>query len=142
MNHRDTEGHRGFMRGDQAGVEIENRLSGLVIGAALAVHRELGPGYLESIYEEALCHELTLRDIPFMRQVPIRVTYKGRAIGEARLDLLIDSELIVELKAVDALLPLHQAQVISYLRATGHRLGLLINFNVPALRMGIKRIVL
>jgi GxxExxY protein len=101
----------------------------------------LGPGFLESVYEEALCVELGLRAIPFDRQKSIRLAYKGFPVGEARLDLLVADELIVELKAADAILPVHQAQVISYLRATGHRLGLIINFNVPTLRMGIRRIV-
>ena len=118
-----------------------NQLSSLVIGAALDVHRELGPGFLESVYEEALCVELALQQVEFRRQAPVKITYKDRVVGHARLDLFVEDELIVELKAVDALLPIHQAQVISYLRATRRRLGLLINFNVPILRTGIKRIV-
>lgn len=113
-----------------------------VIGAAFEVHRVLGPGFLESVYEEALAVELDLRGIEFRRQVPVAVGYKGRAVGEARLDCLVENLLIVELKAVDELAPIHQAQVISYLKATGHHLALLINFNVPVLRDGIKRIVL
>jgi GxxExxY protein len=117
-------------------------LSGLVIGAALEVHRSLGPGFLESVYEEALCIELGLREIAFQRQVPVAVEYKGHAVGEGRLDLLVAGRLVVELKAVESILPVHQAQVISYLKATGHQLGLLINFNVPVLKSGIKRIIL
>ncbi|NLZ62248.1 MAG: GxxExxY protein [Lentisphaerae bacterium] len=117
-------------------------LANAVIGAAIEVHRTLGPGYLESVYEEALAVELSLRKIPFERQKPIGVKYKGRLVGEARLDLLIDSKLIVELKVVDALAPIHTAQVISYLKTMRLPLGLLINFNVLLLKKGIKRIVL
>ena len=119
-----------------------DRLAHEVIGAAIEVHRQLGPGLLESVYEEALCIELTLRGIPFVRQPTIAVSYKGRPVGESRLDLLVGGSLIVELKAVEALASIHSAQVISYLRITGHRLGLVINFNVSLLRDGIKRIVL
>lgn len=113
-----------------------------VIGVAIEVHRTLGPGFLESVYEEALAVELDLRGIEFRRPVSVAVNYKGRAVGEARFDFLVEDGLIVELKAVDELAPIHQAQVISYLKASGRRLALLINFNVPVLRGGIKRIVL
>jgi GxxExxY protein len=113
-----------------------------VIGAAIEVHRLLGPGFLESIYEEALCVELALRDIRFARQVPIRVTYKGENIGEARLDLVASDSLIIELKAVEIIAPVHLAQVLSYLKATRFRLGLLINFKDNLLQRGIKRVVL
>ena len=113
-----------------------------VIGAAIEVHRTLGPGYLESLYEEALVHELRLQNIPYERQVTIFVEYKGLKIGEGRLDLLIDKKLPVELKAVEALAPIHQAQLLSYLKMTGLQLGLLINFNVPLLKQGIKRVIL
>ena len=125
--------------------EPDQELDGLaheVIGAAIEVHRQLGPGLLESVYEEALCIELTLRGIPFVRQSTFAVSYKGRPVGETRLDLFVGGSLIVELKAIEALAPIHSAQVISYLRITGHRLGLVINFNVSLLRDGIKRIVL
>jgi GxxExxY protein len=114
-------------------------LSHAVIGAAIEVHRELGPGFLESLYEEALCIELTERGIAFQRQYTISVGYKGHPIGEGRLDLLVDKRLIVELKAVESLLPIHSAQLLSYLKATGLGVGLLINFNVPVLAKGIKR---
>ena len=113
-----------------------------VIGAAIEVHKHLGPGYLESVYEEALAVELTLRGVPFARQVGFALDYKGHRIGEGRLDLLADSRLVVELKAVEELAPIHTAQAISYLKATKHRLALLINFNVPLLKAGIKRIAL
>ncbi|MEO9254337.1 MAG: GxxExxY protein, partial [Tepidiformaceae bacterium] len=96
-----------------------NELSRQTIGAALEVHRCLGPGFLESVYESALCIEMQARGIRFVRQAPISVSYKGRPVGESRLDLLVDDLLIVELKAVEALLPIHQAQLLSYLKATG-----------------------
>lgn len=113
-----------------------------VVGAALEVHRALGPGYIESVYEEALCVELTLRKVPYQCQVPISVTYKGQKVGEGRIDVLIGTSLIVELKAVEALAPIHTAQVISYLKTTNCMLGLLINFNTTVLKDGIKRIIL
>lgn len=119
-----------------------DRLARTVIGAAIEVHRYLGPGYLECVYEEALAVELDLRGIPYVRQEPFALSYKGREVGEGRLDLVVDGQLLVELKAVDALAPIHKAQVISYLKATRRHLGLLINFNVPVLRTGIQRIVL
>ena len=119
-----------------------NELTEHVIGAAIEVHRALGPGLLEACYEEALCAELTLQQIPFTRQPQVELFYKNRSVGTGRLDLLVDDQLVVELKCVEALAGVHTAQVLSYLRASGHRLGLLINFNVPVLKDGIKRIVL
>jgi GxxExxY protein len=113
-----------------------------VYRAALEVHRLLGPGFLESVYEEALCVELGLRRLPYERQVSVAVQYKGRPVGEGKVDVLIGGRLIVELKAVEALNDIHVAQVISYLRATSHQLGLLINFNVPLLKQGIRRVIL
>ena len=112
-----------------------------VIGAAFEVDRILGPGFLESVYEEALAVELKLRGISFERQQAINVSYKGQLIGEGRADFIVGSSLIVELKAVDRLLPLHQAQVISYLKAAKYRLGLLINFREALLRDGVKRVI-
>jgi GxxExxY protein len=112
-----------------------------VIGAAIEVHRVLGPGYLESVYEEALAHEFSLNNIPYERQVKVKVAYKEHSVGEGRLDLLVANILPVELKAVDALAPIHQAQIISYLKMTGLQLGLLINFNVTLLKQGIKRVI-
>ncbi|MBN8527085.1 MAG: GxxExxY protein [Planctomycetes bacterium] len=112
-----------------------------VIGAAIAVHRVLGPGFLEAVYEEALAYELSLLGIPFSRQVDVPIRYKDRIVGRHRLDLLVDGRLVVELKAVDAVSEIHTAQVLSYLQATGLPLGLVINFNVALLRRGIKRIV-
>lgn len=112
-----------------------------VIGAAIEVHRILGPGLLESIYEDALCVELALAGIPFERQVPMKVHYKGHDIGEKKLDLLVSSELVVELKSVEGISPVHLAQVLSYLKIKHLRLGLLVNFNVAELRQGIKRVI-
>ena len=126
-------------------MEPDTRLDELAhraIGAAIEVHRHLGPGYLESVYEEALAVELGNRKIPFSRQPEITVSYKGNEIGKSRLDLLVDDRLIVELKTVEQLMPVHSAQVISYLKASGLQLGLLINFNVAVLKQGIKRVVL
>lgn len=118
--------------------ELANR----VIGAAIEVHRNLGPGFLEIVYEEATAVELTLRQIPFTRQTVFSVDYKGHAVGSSRLDLLVGECLPVELKAVEALAPIHTAQALSYLKATKHRLALLINFNVSVLKDGIKRVAL
>ncbi|NOY30122.1 MAG: GxxExxY protein [Planctomycetes bacterium] len=113
-----------------------------MIGAAIEVHRILGAGFLESVYEQALAVELAQRGIEFERQKPVELKYKEIVVGDARLDLLVGGQLITELKAVDAIHPIHHAQVINYLKATGFELGLLINFNVEQLRTGIKRIVL
>jgi GxxExxY protein len=125
--------------------ELEEELEDLaygVIGAAIEVHRVLGPGFLEFVYQEALNVELQLRQIPFIPQAEVAVTYKGAKVGAGRLDFLVGSSLIVELKAVENLAPIHSAQVLSYLKITRHPLALLINFNVPILKQGIKRIVL
>lgn len=116
-----------------------NDLSYKVIGAAIEVHKTLGPGYLEAAYEEALCIQLIVRGgIPFARQAVLQVGYKGHVVCESRLDLLVGGVLVVELKAIDRLIPLHSAQVLSYLKATGCQLGLLINFNTTSLPDGIK----
>ena len=125
---------------EEPGEELDE-LAHRVIGAAIEVHRLLGPGFLETVYEQALSVELTLRGVPFVRQAPIGLHYKGSRVGEARLDLLADDCLVVELKAVEQIAPIHIAQTLSYLKATRLRLGLLINFNVTALRRGIKRII-
>lgn len=125
----------------EPGEEVD-RLAHEVIGAAIEVHRTLGPGFLESVYEEALCVEMGLRGIPFARQTTISVNYKGHPVGEGRLDFLVGDTLVVELKTVDALAPVHFAQILSYLKATGHQLGLLINFKVGVLKDGVKRVVL
>ncbi|HEY5926959.1 MAG TPA: GxxExxY protein [Kofleriaceae bacterium] len=112
-----------------------------VIGAAIEVHRELGPGFLEGVYEEALTRELRTRRIQFEQQVSLPVYYKGAVVAEARLDLLVAEVLVVELKAVEELRPVHVAQVLSYLRAGAFQLGLLFNFNVYSLSRGIRRVI-
>lgn len=117
-----------------------DELSGQVIAAAIEVHKKLGPGFIESLYEEALKLELANRRIPFESQKVIEVFYEGKRIGEHRLDMLVDGVLVVELKAVEGFEDIHFAQVKSYLRASGTKLGLLLNFN--ATQLSIKRIVL
>ena len=124
----------------EPGKDIDDVASG-VISAAIEVHKHLGPGYLESVYEEALGIELGLRGITCRRQHPVPVRYKGMMIGEGRADMFVADKLIVELKAVETLLPIHKAQLISYLRGMELSLGLLINFNVRMLRDGIQRVV-
>ena len=119
-----------------------NDLSGEVIGAAIEVHRALGPGLLESVYEECLCRELELRGVPYERQRELPVEYKGAKLDCGyRLDIVVADKLIVELKACEKLQPIHEAQLLTYLRLTGMKVGLLINFNVSVLKEGIKRLV-
>ena len=112
-----------------------------VIGAAIEVHRGLGPGFLERIYQVALCLELEARGIPFERECAVSVTYRNVPISGQCIDLIVGGRVIVELKATARLEPVHEAKLISYLRTTGLRVGLLLNFNCPTLRDGIKRIV-
>lgn len=108
----------------------------------MEVHTVLGAGFLESVYEQSMAVEFGLRGISFQRQFPIALSYKNISVGEAKLDFLVGSELVIELKAVEAIHPIHHAQVLNYLKATGHHLGLLMNFNVEHMRDGIKRIIL
>ena len=118
------------------------RLSSAVISAAIEVHEVLGPGLLEGIYEGAFCHELSLRGIRVQRQLAVPVFYKGVSLSQAlRLDLLIDGALVVELKSIETLLPIHKAQLLSYLRLAKLQVGLLINFNTQRLKQGIFRVV-
>jgi GxxExxY protein len=119
-----------------------DELARCVVDAALEVHRVLGPGFGERVYESALCVELKLRGVAFTRQPSVLVAYKGECVGEGRLDLMVDDALVVELEAVPALAPVHTAQVLAYLRATRRHLGLLINFDVAFLKHGIKRVIL
>ena len=120
-----------------------NDLTGEVIGSAMEVHRALGPGLLESAYEECPCQELRLRSILFERQKPLPVVFKEVNLDCAyRLDLVVSNAVVVEIKSVEKLIPIHEAQVLTYLRLGGWNVGLLINFNVPVLKHGIKRIVL
>ena len=124
----------------EGGGEGLNGISGSIIGAAIEVHRQLGPGMLESAYQACLEFELTARGHSVERQKPLPVVYKGVAIDCAyRLDLVVDEQVIVEVKAIEHLLPIHQAQIISYLRLSGLHLGLLINFNGATLRQGVRR---
>ncbi len=120
-----------------------NDISKNVIGAAINVHKILGPGLLESAYEECLCHEFDLRGIQYSRQCNIPVEYKGvRLDCGYRMDLLVEGAVVVELKAIEKIMPIHDAQLLSYLKLTNCKLGLLINFNVSVLKQGIRRKVL
>ena len=132
MNHKDTETQRSRL----------NELSRRVIGFAIEVHRELGPGLLESAYEEALAYELTQAEVHYERQREMPLNYKGVKLDCGyRLDLVIEGELILELKASNELLPVHYAQLLTYLKLEQRSLGLLINFNEPVLKNGIRRVV-
>jgi len=132
MHHKDTKGTK----------EEANRLSRAILGAAIEVHRHLGPGLLESAYETCLAHELSVRHIPFERQKGLPLRYKGVTLDCGyRLDLLVGGLVIVELKAVDTILGIHEAQLLTYLRITGLWLGMLLNFNERVLKYGIRRIV-
>ena len=130
MNRRDAETLR------------ENSITEKIIGAAIDVHKALGPGLLESAYEECLCYELKQAGLFIERQVPLPVVYKEVLLDCGyRLDVIVENSVIVELKTVEALKPIHEAQLLTYLKMTNKQIGLLINFNVPALKDGIKRIV-
>jgi len=129
----------------QVPTELPADLESLVretIGSCIAVHRELGPGLLEAIYPRAVAVELEARGISFELERSIPVRYRGQVICNQRLDVFVDGRLILEIKSVERILAIHVAQVISYLRVTGARIGLLINFNVPILAQGIRRVVL
>ena len=119
-----------------------NSVSKQILDASIEVHRNLGPGLLESVYETCLCKELRLRNINYIRQAPIPVIYKEEVLdADFRIDILVENEIIIELKAVEILLPVHKAQLLTYLRLTDKRLGFLINFNVPKLVEGFNRMV-
>ena len=120
----------------------ENRISGQIVAAAVEVHKYLGPGLLESAYELALCRELSLRGLKWRRQVELPVEYKGVKIDCAyRMDLLVEDTVVVEIKAVEDILPIHQAQLLTYLRLSGKKLGLILNFHVALMKDGIVRMV-
>ena len=121
--------------------EYLNRISAKVIGAAIEVHRFLGPGFFERTYEDALAIELGLRGIRFERQVPIPILYREQRIADCVVDLLVEDELVVELKAIEQIGAVHRAQVLSYLKAGTFQLGLVINFNVKILKDGVARVV-
>ena len=133
IHHRDTES-----------TEMEmNRITEQIIGAGIEVHKSLGPGLLESAYEECLCRELALRDIRFERQRALPVEYKGVKLDCGyRLDLLVENTVVVEIKSVTTIQPIHEAQLLTYLKLGGWKLGLLINFNVPVLKDGVRRRIL
>jgi len=131
MNHGDTEAQRNKL----------NELSGRVIGLGIEIHRELGPGLLESAYEECLAYELSKVGLRFERQKPLPVRYKEEQLDCGyRLDLVVEDALILEVKAVTEILPIHEAQLLTYLKLDRKSLGLLINFNVPVLKQGVKRV--
>jgi len=120
-----------------------DRLSYVIVGAAIDVHRQLGPGLLESAYEACLCRELFLREVPFERQVALPLLYRGISVDCGyRLDLIVGGLVIVEVKSVSRVLPVHRAQALTYLKLLGLNLGLIINFNVEMLRLGVYRIVM
>jgi GxxExxY protein len=122
---------------------IENQLTEQIIGGAIEVHKHWAPGLYEDIYERSLCIELRFRDLAFKSQLKLPLIYKGEVIGEdLRLDLIVDSKVVVELKAVKELEPIHEAQLLTYMKLTKCRVGLLINFNVSVLKDGIRRMVL
>ena len=122
---------------------VQEQLTEAVIGAAIEVHRVLGPGLLESAYEQCLCYELSARGMSFARQVELPVVYKDvRLDCGYRMDLVVEDRVIVEIKTVDRLAPVHEAQLLTYLRLSGKKVGLLLNFHAVALNRGIKRMVL
>jgi len=121
---------------------MNESLTEQIIGSAIEVHRQLGPGLLESIYEECLALEFSLRGLRFERQKPLAIQYKGRRVAaDLRIDMWVERQVVVELKAVERILPVHEAQLLTYLRLSKTRLGLLINFNVPVLKDGLKRMI-
>lgn len=120
----------------------ENEITDMVIGAAIDVHRELGPGLLEGVYQKCLAHEFDLRDVDYKSELIFDATYKEILIPSAfRMDFLVYDKVVLELKVVESILPVHSAQLLSYLRLSGKHLGLLMNFNVPTLKQGIKRVI-
>jgi len=122
---------------------IEEELTGAICSAAIEVHKHLGPGLLESAYEECLCHELRQRGVAFQRQVPLPVTYKGvRLDCGYQMDILVEDKVVLELKSVESILPIHEAQLLTYLKLSQKKVGLLLNFNVPLMKEGITRRVL
>lgn len=127
---------------DIASVRSTDQITEKIIGSAIAVHKALGPGLLESAYEECLCFELAEAGLEFKRQVALPVVYKGVKLDCGyRMDVVVEESVIIEIKAVERIVPVHEAQLLSYLKLTGIKVGLLLNFHVPVLRSGIKRIV-
>jgi GxxExxY protein len=139
MNHRDTEG----TESDQERAGRGDPLTEKIIGSAIEVHKALGPGLLESAYEACVCHELSLAGLQFRRQVSLPVTYKSVNLDCGyRADIVVENAVLLELKTVEAVLPIHRAQLLTYLKLSRLRVGLLINFNVPMLKDGLVRMVL
>ena len=139
-------GQSRLYHGDAEATEVAmdvNEVTEQIIGGAIEVHKHLGPGLLESAYEECLCHELNLRGLPFERQRPLPIDYKGVKLDCGyRLDIVVANLVVVEVKAVASILPIHEAQLLSYLKLGGWNLGLLLNFHVPVLKDGIRRKIL
>jgi GxxExxY protein len=134
---------RRYMTRDNGSQLLEKDLTDQIIAAAIEVHKALGPGLLESAYQLCMAHESKLRKLSFEQQVTLKVNYKGLDLdGGYRLDFVYDNRVVVELKTVESVLPVHEAQLLTYLKLTGIRVGLLINFNVPVLKNGIYRRVL
>ena len=135
--------HRKYVNRHNTAQLLEKGLTDQIIAAAIEVHKALGPGLLESAYQLCMAHECDLRNLSFEQQVPLKVSYKGLKLdGGYRLDFVYDNRVVVELKTVENVLPVHEAQLLTYLKLTGIRAGLLINFNVPILKNGIYRRVL
>jgi len=125
------------------GLLKHENLTESIIGAAIEVHKELGPGLMESAYEECLCHELSIHNLPFKRQVPLPVSYKNIKLDCGyRLDVVVGNTIVLELKSIESILPVHEAQLITYLKLSKLPVGLIINFNVPVLKDGILRRVI
>ncbi len=139
MEHQDHQEHQGH----QGATAEADRLGRVIVDAGLKVHRALGPGLLESAYEYCLAHELKARGLLVRRQVGLPITYEGQTLDVGyRLDLLINDCVVIEVKAVETLIRLHEAQMLTYLRLSGHRLGYLMNFNVQMFRNGVRRLIL
>ncbi len=136
--------HKPQRHGDTENMNKEyiNKLSGIILDSAIEVHRNLGPGLLESVYEVCLCKELDLKGIKYLRQVYLPVSYKGEQLdADYKIDILVENEIIVELKSVEQMHPVYEAQLLTYLKLADKKLGLLINFNVPRLIDGYRRML-
>jgi GxxExxY protein len=139
MNHKDHHDHK-----ERPYPVVDPKVEGIVtevIGAGLAVHRQLGPGFVETVYEQAIAFELRIRGLGIEQQSSIAVQYRGETVAHHRLDLVVERSVVVEVKAVKKLRPIHQAQILSYLKASGYRVGLLMNFNVRLFVNGLQRFV-
>lgn len=135
--------HHGGTEAQSSEGLVSSSLTEDIIGAAIEVHRQIGPALLESVYEDCICEELQLRELPFQRQLELPVVYKGKETGGMyRIDLVVADQVLVEPKSVERVLPVHEAQLLTYLKLTGERVGLLISFNVAVLHRGIVRRVL